>query len=184
MLLLMAGVFIFGRVQGGLPSGGGSPPGSTLIDSFPVPAGNPSQLFYVQRTPNTNTIVYELNYKNGVFDDEDPVHVFWIRYTDKGQRAELNYIQEHFAYGIRSRLLGKDKYDLWFVSYKKYHITLQKDAGGSYHAYATINKKTVLLNRIFISIHGGSFWSPGIEYIEIRGTDTATGTEVVERMKV
>ena len=30
---------------------------------FPEPSGNPNQLFYLQRTPNVNTTVYELNYK-------------------------------------------------------------------------------------------------------------------------
>ena len=35
---------------------------------FPIPAGNSKQLFYLQRTPNKNTIVYELNYKNGDID--------------------------------------------------------------------------------------------------------------------
>ena len=32
-------------------------------EGFPVPAGNAKQLFYLQRTSNTNTIVYELNLK-------------------------------------------------------------------------------------------------------------------------
>ena len=52
-------------------------------DKFPTPAGNPKQLFYLQRTSNTNTIVYELNYKNGLLDEDEPVHVFWIRYNEK-----------------------------------------------------------------------------------------------------
>ncbi len=35
-------------------------------DKFPVPLGNPKQLFYLQRTANTNTIICELNYNNNV----------------------------------------------------------------------------------------------------------------------
>ena len=69
-------------------------------DSFPVPKNNPGQLFYLQRTPNTNTIVCELNYKNGVLDKDDPVHVFWIRYGEQGQKAELNFIQRNFPYRV------------------------------------------------------------------------------------
>src|SRR5580765_3967987 len=69
---------------------------------FPVPSGNDNQLFYLQRTPNTNTVVYEVKYtKTGQLDTTEPVHVFWIRYAEKGQRAELSYIQRHFAYGIK-----------------------------------------------------------------------------------
>ena len=41
---------------------------------FPIPTGNSRQLFYLQRTSNKNTLIYELNYKNGNIDKEDPVH--------------------------------------------------------------------------------------------------------------
>ena len=30
---------------------------------LPAPSGNPNQLFYLQRSTNTNTVVYELNLK-------------------------------------------------------------------------------------------------------------------------
>jgi len=50
--------------------------------------------------------------------------------------------------------------------------------------FATIDKKQVILNRIFIRVNGGSFWKPNIEYVELKGSDPATGAEVVERMKI
>jgi hypothetical protein len=40
---------------------------------FPVPTGNSKQLFYLQRTRNINTIVYEPYCKNGMIDPENPV---------------------------------------------------------------------------------------------------------------
>src|SRR3954452_17345983 len=70
-------------------------------EKFPVPSGNNKQLFYLQRTANTNTIVYELNYNNRDLDVEEPIHVYWIRYTEQGQKEELNYIQKKFAYGVK-----------------------------------------------------------------------------------
>ena len=54
---------------------------------YPIPTGNPNQLFFLQRDPNTNTIVYELNVKsNGELDMDNPVHAYWIRYQYKGQK--------------------------------------------------------------------------------------------------
>lgn len=153
-------------------------------EKFPQPTGNPRQLFYLQRTSNTNTIVCELNYKNGSIDQDDPVHVFWIRYGEDGQREELNYIQRKFAYGVKSTMVGKDKYELQFVSYKKYLMHLMKGADNKYNVYATINKKPAILNRIFVKINGGSFWVPNVEYVEIKGIDPASGKEVMERMKI
>jgi hypothetical protein len=152
--------------------------------NFPVPSGNPNQLFYLQRTPNANTIVCELNYKNGVVDEENPIHVFWIRYGEQGQRAELNFIQRKFAYGIKTNKLNKDKYELHFVSYKKYPMYLMKGANNKYNVYGTINQKQAILNRIFVKINGGSFWSPNVEYVEVKGIDPTTGKEVIERKKI
>lgn len=154
-------------------------------DTFPVPTGNPHQLFYLQRTANTNTIVCELNYdKNGKLNDESPVHVFWIRYPEGGMRKELNYIQRVFAYGIKSQAMGDGTYKLHFVSYRKQTFTLMPSPrDNKYHVYATINKRQAQLNRLFVKVDGGTFWSPNVVYMEMKGIDVATGKEVMERFK-
>jgi hypothetical protein len=152
--------------------------------NFPTLPNNVSHLFYVQRDPNTNTIVYELNIgKDGQINDEEPIHPYWIRYNENGQREELSYIQRKFAYGLSQKSLGNGKYDIRFVSYKKYPLTLMKSADGKYHIYATIAQKQAILNRIFVKIEGGSFWLPNVVYVEIKGTDPATGQEIVDRFK-
>jgi hypothetical protein len=153
---------------------------------FPVPQGNPNQLIYLQRTPNKNTIVCELNLTaDGKLNAGEPVHVFWIRYGEQGQRAELSFLQRNFAYGVKTRFLSKDRYELHFVSYKKLVMYLMKAADNKYHVFAAINQKEVILNRIFIKINpGGSFWSPNVEYIELAGTEPGTGSEVLERRKI
>jgi len=154
-------------------------------DGFPIPTGNANQLFYIQRTPNKNTIVYELNFKqDGTLDEEEPIHVVWIRYTEQGQRAELNYIQRKFAYGVKAKQLSKDKYEIRFVSYKKYPLYLSKASDNKYYVFATVNQKQMVLKRVFLKINGGSFWLPNVEDVELKGTDPATGKEVIEHMKV
>jgi hypothetical protein len=157
---------------------------ATAQEKFPVPVGNPNQLFYLQRTPNTNTIVCELNYNNNVLDKEEPVHVYWIRYKDQGQKEELSFIQKKFAYGIKSTAISKDKYELNFVSYKKFPMFLMKGPNNKYNVYGTINQKQAIINRIFVKINGGSFWSPNVDYVEIKGVDPANGKEVIERRKI
>lgn len=166
-------------------------PADTVKNLFQLP-GNPYQalpasvnrLFYVQRTPNANTIVYELNMgSDGQPDSDNPVHAYWIRYHEQGQKEELSYIQRKFAYGINAKSLGNGKYDIRFVSYKKYPLTLMKGADGKYHIFATISQKQLILNRAFVKIEGGSFWVPKVLYVELRGTDPSTGKEYVERFK-
>ena len=141
---------------------------------------------YESRTPNTNTIICELNEKNGEPDPDDPVHVLWIRYTEQKQRQELNFIQRHFAYGINSKALGNGAYELHFVSYKKIAMYLRKSpADNQHHVFVNIDNKQMLLSRVFIKINpGGTFWSPNVEYFEFKGIDTSNGKELSQRVKI
>ncbi|WP_460551147.1 DUF4833 domain-containing protein [Ferruginibacter profundus] len=152
---------------------------------FPVPSGNANQLFYLQRTPNINTVVYEVNYtKTGELDTIEPVHVFWIRYGEKGQRAELSGIQRHYAYGIKTKWLAKDFYELRIVAYKKRLFYMRKTEDNRYYVYTSVNNRQIMVNRIFLKINGGTFWSPNVEYIEFKGIDLVTGLEATEQIKV
>jgi hypothetical protein len=152
--------------------------------NYPLLGTGIKNLFYIQRTTNINTIVYELNTKsNGKPDPDEPVHVYWIKYAEHGQKEELSYIQRKFAYGLTSTTRDNDKFDIRFVSYKKIPLALMKTSDGKYHIFASIAQKQILLNRIFIKIDGGSFWIPNVVYVEMNGTDPLTGREIMERFK-
>jgi len=152
-------------------------------DKFPVPPESVSRLFYLHRTSNSNTLIYELNAPGGQLDEVNPMHVYWIRNAEKGQKEELNYIQRKFAYGLVTKKLANNQYDVRFVSYKKFPLLLMKANDGKYHIFATIAQKQMMLSRVFVKIEGGSFWLPNIVYVELRGTDPNTGREIVERFK-
>jgi len=152
--------------------------------NFPVPTGIPNMLFYMQRTPNSNTIIYDLNVnKDGSVDKDDPINVYWIRYTEGGVKKDLNYIQRKFAYGIKVKNLGTDKYEIRSVAYAKKEMYLMKSATGEFHLYAKINNTMAILNRIYLQIEGGTFWFPNVVYIEMKGIDPATGKEIKEQFK-
>jgi phosphatidylglycerophosphate synthase len=156
------------------------------VDTFPIPPRNANSLFYLQRTPNTNTIICELNEKDGRLDKDEPVHVLWIRYAEQRQREELSFIQRHFAYGLKEKDLGNNVYELHFVSYKKVLFYLMKSpVDNRPHVFATITGRQAILNRIYVKINpGGTFWSPNVEYLELKGVDTGNGKELIQRIKV
>ena len=154
---------------------------------FPTPEGISNQLFYLQRDPNTNTIVCQLNVdKHGEVNKDQPINVFWMRYGDKGEKKELSYIQRKFAYGIVSKDLGNGQFELRFVSHKKLPMYVRKStADKKYHVYATINDKKMEIERIFLRIEGGTFWFPNVKYVEIKGRDAATPAKTfTERIKI
>jgi phosphatidylglycerophosphate synthase len=156
------------------------------VDTFPIPPSNSNSLFYLQRTPNTNTIICELNEDKGVLDKDEPVRVLWIRYSEQRQREELTWIQRHFAYGLKARDMGNDVFELRFVSYKKIPMYLMRSpVDNKRHVYVSIDGRQAILQRVYIRIDpGGSFWAPNVRYLELKGIDTQNGKELVERIKV
>ncbi|PZR30630.1 MAG: DUF4833 domain-containing protein [Azospira oryzae] len=153
-------------------------------DTLPIPKGIPNMLFYVQRTLNSNTVVYELNTNDkNQLDKDNPVNIFWIRYTENKQKEDLSYIQRIYAYGLKTKKLDNNNYELRFVSYKKLPFYLTQSKDKQYHVYATIKKKQVMLTRIFIQIEGGTFWFPNVVFVEFKGIDPATGEVITERFK-
>jgi len=156
---------------------------SEAVDTFPVPKFNARTQFYVQRTPNTNTIMYELNMKNGVLNDDNPIHVYWIRYTEGAVTQELSFIQRKFAYGVKVSKIADEKYKLLFAAYDKIPFYLMKSTAGIYHTYVELDGKMMVLNRIYIRIDpGGTFWAPNVKYVEFKVTDVATGKTVIKRI--
>lgn len=153
---------------------------------FPTPKGIKNQMFYLQRDPNTNTIIYELNVDaKGEVNRSEPLLVYWLRYDDNGEKKDLSYIQRKFAYGIQTKEIGKDQFEIRFVSHKKiplYLTTSKEDQ--KFHVYVTVNNKKIELSKIFVRIEGGSFWLPNVKYVELSGINTATNSPVVERIKV
>lgn len=169
---------------GAVYSGGTNKADTARRPIYPTPPSETNRLFYLQRTPNANTIVYDLNTdEHGKLDADEPVKVYWIRYAERGQKQDLNYIQRKFAYGLTATALNNGNYDIRFVSYKKFPLTLMRANDGKYHIFAFISKKQVMLHRIFVKIEGGSFWIPNVLYVELEGTDPQTGREMVERFK-
>lgn len=153
-------------------------------DTFPVPKGIKELTFYVQRDPNANTVVYELNRTGeGRLNEKEPIRPFWIRYADGGEHKELSYIQRKFAYGLNTKKLGKDSYELKFVCYAKLALYLRKGNDGNYYVYTSINQRDAVLDRVFVRIEGGTFWVPNVLYVELKGRDAKTGKVITERFK-
>jgi hypothetical protein len=193
LLVLLCAVFLMTRHNASALIGkGGQETDTTKVHVadngkvYPPLPPNLNRLFYMQRSPNTNAISYDVNIdpKTGKPDEDSPIHVYWLQYAEgHGEPSELTFLQRKFAYGINATSLGKDKYDIRIMSYKKFPLTLMKAADGKYHIFAMVSKKQIRLQNIFIKIEGGAMWSPNVIFVEMKGTDPVTGKEVTERFK-
>ena len=148
---------------------------------FPKPEKINNMLFYVQRTFNINTLIYELNIDaQQELNVTEPIKIYWVNYATNKATEPLNYIQRKYAYGIDIKLIDAEKksYVFNFVSYKKKKLYLIKSAiDNKYHVFCDINNKMVTLDKIFIQIEGGSFWVPHVRYIDISGKDISKNNE-------
>ncbi|MES2266183.1 MAG: DUF4833 domain-containing protein [Bacteroidota bacterium] len=154
--------------------------------TYPTLPQNPLRLFYLQRSPNINALSYDINIDKatGKPNEDSPINVYWLRYAEgRGEAAELSYIQRKFAYGVTSKVVGNDRYDIRIMSYNKLPLTLMKAADGKYHIFATVSNKQMVLQNIFIKIDGGTLWVPNVIFVEMKGTDPVTGKVVTERFK-
>ena len=151
---------------------------------FPTPKNIDNMLFYIQRDPNTTTAIYTINYQeNGKINKSNPVKAYWIRYAEKGEKKDFSYIQRKFAYGIESKTVNNDEFELQFVSYKKLPFILKKiDSDQKYHVFVSVNQKKIQVEKIFVRIEGGSFWLPNVKYAEVTGIDASSNKIITERM--
>lgn len=108
-----------------------------------------------------------------------------MRYADKGQKEDLSYVQRKFAYGVQTKALGNDEYEIRFVSHKKLPLYLKRSTvDKKYHVYIEANDKKIELDRVFVRIEGGSYWIPNVRYVELKGLNAKSQTPIVERLKI
>jgi hypothetical protein len=154
-------------------------------EGWPVPPGGPNRLFYIQRSSNANTIMYDAKLRqNGQFDPKEPVSVYWLRLAEKGQRQELSWIQRTLAYGIADPdRKGSNALETNVVSYRKRKLNLLVDQSGKPVAHIQINGRMAQLHHVFVQIRDGQgpMGISKIAHVDIFGQDPQTGKPIHER---
>jgi len=151
--------------------------------NIPIPEPNTNTLFYIQKSSNPNTVMYEAN-RLGTdnLDPDNPVKVFWIRYQEDSTTTDLSFIQRRFAYGVNfEKSADSAGYSIHLVSYKKRKILIFKNSDGEIQANMEINGKISRFKSVFLNVKKDLF-IPEIDYIDVFGEDLDTGKEVHERI--
>merc|ERR1712054_710236 len=79
-----------------------------------VDGSRPTVLFYLQRTKNENTVVYEAKMEGETFDPKEQAQVYWLdvapdaieKARKKGKnddRSELIWLEKSMAYGLSTK---------------------------------------------------------------------------------
>jgi len=150
--------------------------------NYPVPPETENRLFYLQRSTNSNTVVYDANrLKNGKLDSEQPVNIYWLRYNTNGERRALNFAERNFAYGLTFEPINSGKYYIIkLMAYAERTIRISVSKEGKAEAHTQIKGKQARLKNIYIDVEGSGFWS-SVNYIELTGMDVVSGKKISER---
>ena len=150
--------------------------------NYPVPPDSDVRLFYLQRSTNPNTVVYDANLlTKSQLNAEQPVEIYWLRYNTNGERRELSFTESKFAYGLNfDPIDNTNAYLITLLAYSGRDITVFIDKDGKPVAQTIINGKPSKLKRIYIDVDGSGFWS-SVNYIELSGNNLSSGKPIVER---
>lgn len=141
-------------------------------------------LFKINRNRDANEIYYEAKTTpDGSLDINEPVNIYWIKYTNKGKTEPLTKIQQHFAYGLKFLEIAPDSAVFQFVSFSGKTLILRKKEFGNFAVYTVMEGVEVELERVFIHIDGGTFLLPKITRVEIHAKSPIQNQLVVEIIK-
>lgn len=153
---------------------------------YPVPTKNIEHLFYIQRTHNTNTVVYEANFdKNGLLDPNKPIKIYWVLY-EKGDIIEpLTRLENAFAFGVKHQLIENktDEYDIQLVSYKKLKLRLKQIAPFKAQIFPGEGQMDSSLDHIFVHANDAGLWTK-VKFLEVY-TQAPNGKDLMkEKIKI
>lgn len=156
------------------------------IHQFPEPERTPQLLFYIQRSLNKNTIIYDANFdKRGLLDIKNPIAVYWIRYDEEGQKMPLRFLEKKLAFGVTCEKLINSEYDykVTIAAWSKKSIYIKQISPYKVIAYVNIKSTCSVLEHIFIGSDPDGRLNR-VEYIDIYGLAKKTLTKIYERIMI
>jgi Domain of unknown function (DUF4833) len=153
-----------------------------LRPEFKIP-DEPNQLFYVQRSPNSNTVVYAARLDGqGNFDARAPVDAFWRKFNIDGSKQSLNFMERMMAYGVKVNPQKSGRpITFTIAALPERLLTLSMDA--QHHPMATmqIGGRTVRVAYVYLQVMEGGLM-PSVPSLDVLGTDLASGRCVHEHL--
>ena len=153
-----------------------------LRPEFQVP-DEPNQLFYVQRSVNSNTVVYAARLDaQGNIDRRDPVEAFWRWFNVDGHSKPLNFIERMMAYGVHvDRPRDGEPITFTIAALPERRLTLAMDEHRRPEALMRIDGHMVRLAYVYLQVVEGGLM-PSVPALDIFGTDKTTGRAIHEHL--
>ena len=153
---------------------------------LPIPKASENTLFYLQRSKNTNTVMYEakVDQTTGQLVRDLPVNAYWLDYeVGENVKSDLSYFERTAVYGVEAEEAkdGNGSYIMRLKAFKDRAVTVARNKLGKYVGLMTINGRKAILKRIYIEAKEGML-TPTVVHVDLFGIDPKTGEKVFERI--
>jgi hypothetical protein len=151
---------------------------------FPVP-DEPGMLFYLQRSTNSNTVIYAARFlEDGRLDPDEPIVAYWRRYNTTGEKLPLKMIEDSFAFGVRAQATADpDVFRIYIVSYPERTAILRRTGPGE--ARLSLRAAGHEYEPIYAYVDvDESGLMPSVRSVRVIGRDLATGKPLVETIRI
>ena len=118
---------------------------------------------------------------DGGLDPREPIIAYWVMAAEDGRREDLTSAERRKAFGF-TMVHGRDanSYNLRLVAQQQRDIYVRRR--NSVRAATLIAGRCAYVTKIYVKVH--KFLAlPKIEFIELIGSDLATGEPVCERVR-
>jgi len=150
---------------------------------YPLPA-EPNQVFYIERSSNSNTVIYAANLdKDGKLDKSEPVIAFWRWYNVDGHKKSLNFAERMMAYGIKSvKHDGPNgSYSFKIAAMPERPLYIGLDAKGAPEVFGKIGNRWAKLAYVYLEVVDKGLL-PDVPSLDLFGTDRETGKALHEHI--
>jgi hypothetical protein len=128
-------------------------------------------LLKIGRSVDKNEVHYFLNIDSkGELSKDEPIKLLW-KNGQKGSYETINWIKKKYGYGLVFDKSSRESIAFQFVSYKKKWFYLKKNNDGKFAIFSNFDQGSVELKEVFVNIQGGSFWTPRVTSVELKGTE-------------
>jgi hypothetical protein len=149
---------------------------TALRPEFKVP-DEPNQLFYVQRSPNSNSVIYAA--KLDAQGNPQGVEAFWRKFNIDGSKQPLNFIERMMAYGVKVQNSKPITFTIAALPERK--LTLGVDAQHRPQALMQVGSHTVKVAYVYLQVVEGGLM-PSVPSLDVMGTDIASGKAIHEHL--
>jgi hypothetical protein len=153
-----------------------------LRPEFKIP-DEPNQLFYIQRSPNSNTVIYAAGLDvAGNLKRDAPVEVFWRKFNIDGSKQPLNFMERMMAYGVKlDRPAAGQPISFSIAPLPERKLTLSLDGQHRPQALMQIGNHKVKVAYVYLHVVEGGLM-PKVPELDIFGTDIASGKAIHEHL--